>query len=205
MVSRVVPDLYRSTRMLRLSPFFQTLRVALQAVAPQESDTPRVVLLDPGTHSETAFDQAFLATLLGYPLVEGSDLTVRDGRVWLRALGRLEPVDVILRRVDSSWCDPLELRPGSQLGCARPARGGSPRHRVRRQHRRQRGAGEPGSAAVPPAAGQGSCSTRSCCSQRSTRSGAASRRLVSTCSPTSTAWCCGRCRAARDAADSASS
>ena len=115
-VSRVVPDLYRSTRMLRLSPFFQTLRVALQAVAPQESDTPRVVLLTPGTHSETAFDQAFLATLLGYPLVEGSDLTVREGRVWLRALGRLEPVDVILRRVDSSWCDPLEMRPGSQLG-----------------------------------------------------------------------------------------
>ena len=75
-----------------------------------------MVLLSPGTHSETAFDQAFLATLLGYPLVEGSDLTVRDGRVWLRALGRLEPVDVILRRVDSSWCDPLELRPDSQLG-----------------------------------------------------------------------------------------
>jgi uncharacterized circularly permuted ATP-grasp superfamily protein/uncharacterized alpha-E superfamily protein len=115
-VSRVVPDLYRTTRMLRLSPFFQTLRVALQAVAPEATETPRVVLLTPGTHSETAFDQAFLATLLGYPLVEGSDLTVRDGRVWLRALGRLEPVDVILRRVDSSWCDPLELRPDSQLG-----------------------------------------------------------------------------------------
>ncbi|HTY72313.1 MAG TPA: circularly permuted type 2 ATP-grasp protein [Actinomycetes bacterium] len=115
-VSRVVPDLYRATRMMRLSPFFQTLRVALQSVAPEASETPRVVLLTPGTHSETAFDQAFLATMLGYPLVEGSDLTVRDGRVWLRALGRLEPVDVVVRRVDSSWCDPLELRPDSRLG-----------------------------------------------------------------------------------------
>ena len=154
-VSRVVPDLYRSTRMLRLSPFFQTLRVALQAVAPQESDTPRVVLLTPGTHSETAFDQAFLATLLGYPLVEGSDLTVRDGRVWLRALGRLEPVDVILRRVDSELVRSAGDAARLPARCARSARGRSPRHRVHRQHRRQRGAREPRAAAVPPRPGQG--------------------------------------------------
>ena len=69
-------------------------------------------MLSPGTHSETAFDQAFLASLLGFPLIEGSDLTVREGRVWMRVLGKLEQVDVILRRVDSYWCDPLELRPG---------------------------------------------------------------------------------------------
>ncbi len=79
-------------------------------------EDPRVVVLSPGTHSETAFDQAFVASLLGFPLLEGSDLTVRDGRVWMRALGKLEQVDVILRRVDSTWMDALELRPGSRLG-----------------------------------------------------------------------------------------
>src|SRR5262249_44771560 len=69
-----------------------------------------------GPWSETAFEHAFLASSLGYPLVEGADLTVREGRVWMRSLGRLEPVDVILRRVDSSYCDSLELRSESRLG-----------------------------------------------------------------------------------------
>ncbi len=67
-------------------------------------------------HTETAFDQAFLSALLGFPLVEGADLTVRDGRVWQHSIGGLEPVDVILRRVDAWFCDPLELRPDSRLG-----------------------------------------------------------------------------------------
>ena len=70
----------------------------------------------PGPHSETAFEHALLASRLGYSLVEGSDLTFRDGRIWMRSLGRQERVDVILRRVDSGYCDPLELRPDSQLG-----------------------------------------------------------------------------------------
>ncbi len=75
-----------------------------------------MVLLTPGPGSETAFDQAFLSTLLGYPLVSGQDLTVRAGRVWMRSLERLEPVDVVVRRVDAWFCDPLELRPDSRLG-----------------------------------------------------------------------------------------
>jgi uncharacterized circularly permuted ATP-grasp superfamily protein len=72
-----------------------------------------VVLLTPGSHSETAYEQALLSSLLGYPLVLGSDLTVDGGRVWLRELDRREAVDVILRRVDSWFCDPLDLRPDS--------------------------------------------------------------------------------------------
>jgi uncharacterized alpha-E superfamily protein len=72
--------------------------------------------MTPGSWSETSFEHAFLASYLGYPLVQGADLRVRDGRVWMRTLGRLEPVHVILRRVDADWCDPLELRPDSQLG-----------------------------------------------------------------------------------------
>ena len=115
-VSRVLPGLYRDTPLERLRAFFHTVRAALEEAAPEGAEAPRVVLLTPGAASETAFDQAFLATLLGYPLVEGQDLTVREGRVWMRSVGRLEPVDVVLRRVDAAWSDPLELRPDSRLG-----------------------------------------------------------------------------------------
>ena len=115
-VSRVMPEIYHQANLHRLTPFFQAMRLALVDAAPKTVEDPRVVVLSPGTHSETAFDQAFVASLLGFPLLEGSDLTVRDGRVWMRVLGRLEQVDVILRRVDSTWMDALELRPGSRLG-----------------------------------------------------------------------------------------
>lgn len=115
-VSRVMPEVYSSAHLHRLTPFFQAMRTALVEAAPRGVEDPRVVVLSPGPHSETAFDQAFVATLLGFPLVEGSDLTVREGQVWLRGLGKRERVDVILRRVDSVWTDPLELRPGSRLG-----------------------------------------------------------------------------------------
>ncbi|MGH9011030.1 MAG: circularly permuted type 2 ATP-grasp protein, partial [Acidimicrobiia bacterium] len=115
-VSRVFPSLHRDAQVHRLAPFFRALRAGLEAVAPPSSDEPRIVVLSPGPLSETAFEHALLASRLGYSLVEGSDLTFRDGRIWVRSLARREPVDVILRRVDSGFCDPLELRPDSQLG-----------------------------------------------------------------------------------------
>jgi uncharacterized circularly permuted ATP-grasp superfamily protein/uncharacterized alpha-E superfamily protein len=115
-LSRVFPSTYRDAQVHRLAPFFRSLRAALRAAAPSGTDEPRIVVLSPGPWSGTAFEHAFLASYLGYQLVEGADLTVRDGRVWLRSLGQLEPVDVILRRVDSSYCDPLELRSESLLG-----------------------------------------------------------------------------------------
>ena len=115
-VSRVLPELYRDAQVVRLAPFFRELRAALQRVAPASADSPRIVVLSPGPWSETAFEHGSLASYLGYPLVQGSDLRVRDGRVWVRTLGRLEPVHVILRRVDAAYCDPLELRPDSTLG-----------------------------------------------------------------------------------------
>jgi uncharacterized circularly permuted ATP-grasp superfamily protein/uncharacterized alpha-E superfamily protein len=115
-VSRVIPEVYSEAHLHRLTPFFQAMRMSLVDAASSAVEDPRVVVLSPGTHSETAFDQAFVASLLGFPLLEGSDLTVRDGRVWMRVLGKLEQVDVILRRVDSYWSDPLELRAGSRLG-----------------------------------------------------------------------------------------
>jgi uncharacterized circularly permuted ATP-grasp superfamily protein/uncharacterized alpha-E superfamily protein len=115
-VSRVMPGLYRGTRLERLRSFFHTVREGLQEIAPATAEAPRVVMLTPGPGSETAFDQSFLSTLLGFPVVSGEDLTVREGRVHVRAPGRLEPVDVVLRRVDAWFSDPLELRPESRLG-----------------------------------------------------------------------------------------
>jgi uncharacterized circularly permuted ATP-grasp superfamily protein len=86
-VSRVMPEIYHQANLHRLTPFFQAMRLALVDAAPPTVEDPRVVVLSPGTHSETAFDQAFVASLLGFPLLEGTDLTVRDGRVWMRTLG----------------------------------------------------------------------------------------------------------------------
>ena len=74
------------------------------------------MLLTPGPYNETYFEHAYLARYLGYTLVEGGDLTVRDNRVFLKVLGGLQPVDVIFRRLDDDFCDPLELRPDSFLG-----------------------------------------------------------------------------------------
>ncbi|HLY81687.1 MAG TPA: circularly permuted type 2 ATP-grasp protein, partial [Acidimicrobiales bacterium] len=114
--SRVFPSVYRDSQVHRLAPFFRALRAGLEAVAPPSAEEPRIVVLSPGPRSETAFEHAFLSATLGYSLVEGADLTTRRDRVWVRSLGRLEAVDVILRRVDASFCDPLELRPDSRLG-----------------------------------------------------------------------------------------
>ncbi|MEM7337846.1 MAG: circularly permuted type 2 ATP-grasp protein [Actinomycetota bacterium] len=115
-LSRVFPSLYRDAQVHRVAPFFRSLRAGLESLGEGHSETPRIVVLTPGSQSETAFEHAFLASYLGYPLVEGADLVVTDGAVHLRTLGGLERVDVILRRVDAAYSDPLELRPESQLG-----------------------------------------------------------------------------------------
>ncbi len=115
-VAQVLAGPYRQAPIARIGPFFHALRLALTEAAPGRSEEPRAVLLTSGPHSETAFDQAYLASMLGLPLVEGDDLMVREGRVWLRGLGDPEPVDVILRRLDAEYCDPLDLRSDSRLG-----------------------------------------------------------------------------------------
>jgi uncharacterized alpha-E superfamily protein len=92
------------------------MRETLASLAPAEHDNPRIVLLSPGPYNATYFEQAFLAQYLGYMLVDGADLTVRDSHVFLKTLGGLHPVDVILRRLNGDFCDPLELRDDSTLG-----------------------------------------------------------------------------------------
>jgi len=117
-MSRLIPSLFRDSHPHRLASFFRQLRAALADLAPGGTDNPRVVVLTPGPLNETYFEHLYLANYLDYTLIEGADLTVRDGRVWLKSVTGLEPVDVILRRVDDLFCDPLELRPDSLLGVA---------------------------------------------------------------------------------------
>jgi uncharacterized circularly permuted ATP-grasp superfamily protein/uncharacterized alpha-E superfamily protein len=115
-VSRVLPDEFRECHVERLATYFQQVRRTMSALAPHNKDNPRVVLLSPGPYNATYFEQAFLAQYLGYMLVEGADLTVREGCVYLKTLGGLHRVDVIRRRLNDDFCDPLELRADSALG-----------------------------------------------------------------------------------------
>ena len=121
----MLPEVFRDCQVQRLALFFQSLRETLRAIAPHDRDNPRIVLLTPGPYNETYFEHAFLARYLGYTLVEGGDLTVRDNRVYLKLLGGLQPVDVILRRLDDDYCDPLELRARFVPGRAGPGAGGA--------------------------------------------------------------------------------
>jgi uncharacterized circularly permuted ATP-grasp superfamily protein/uncharacterized alpha-E superfamily protein len=115
-LSRSLPELFRDCHVARLAGFFAGVRAMLARVAPRHRDQPRVVLLTPGPFNETYFEHAYLARYLGYTLVEGGDLTVRDRVVYLKTLEGLERVDVILRRLDDDFCDPLSLRAESSLG-----------------------------------------------------------------------------------------
>jgi uncharacterized circularly permuted ATP-grasp superfamily protein/uncharacterized alpha-E superfamily protein len=113
-LSRAYPKLYNTMNVQRLASFFNEMRKGLAAAADRAD--PRICLLTPGPFSETYFEQAHLARYLGFLLVEGDDLVVRDGRVYVRTIAGLKRVDVILRRVDAQFVDPLELMGGSQLG-----------------------------------------------------------------------------------------
>ena len=104
------PDLFRDLKVEPLARFFATLRDSLAQWAPHRGQTPMIVLLTPGPYNETYYEHALLARYLGFPLVEGNDLTVRDGCVWLKTLSGLERVHAILRRLDDDYCDPLEMR-----------------------------------------------------------------------------------------------
>jgi uncharacterized circularly permuted ATP-grasp superfamily protein len=115
-VSRIFPESFRDNQVHRLAGFFREAQAALARLSPRGADSARVVMLTPGPLNETYFEQTYLARYLGYTLVEGQDLTVRDDCVWLKTLAGLERVDVILRRADDEFCDPLELRNDSILG-----------------------------------------------------------------------------------------
>ncbi|SFI15408.1 circularly permuted type 2 ATP-grasp protein [Modicisalibacter xianhensis] len=115
-LARAMPTLYREAPLRRLASFLGTEHLALSAMAPVQREQANIVLLTPGPDSDSYFEHAYLANYLNLSLVESLDLVVRDGRVWMRTLGGLKPVDVILRRMEDAWCDPLELRSDSVIG-----------------------------------------------------------------------------------------
>lgn len=120
-ISRVFPQMFRELRVQHLAAFFAALKESLLRWAPKAGpggDTPLIALLTPGPFNETYFEHALIARYLGIALVEGNDLTVRDGCVWMKTVEGLQRVHAILRRQDDDYCDPLELRSDSALGVA---------------------------------------------------------------------------------------
>ncbi|HLK81608.1 MAG TPA: circularly permuted type 2 ATP-grasp protein [Xanthobacteraceae bacterium] len=109
-----IPDIYRDLCVLRHAPFFQTLQAELTRLRRQ--DDSRVCVLTPGPMNETYFEHAYLARYLGFLLVEGEDLTVRDNGVFIRTVSGLKRTEVLLRRLDADFSDPLELNAHSRLG-----------------------------------------------------------------------------------------
>ena len=131
-IARAFPETFRDLKVQHLNGFFDSLRNSLshwgricaanrgdgveQSPLLRDGEAPLTVLLTPGPYNETYYEQSYLARHLGFPLVEGKDLTVRNGLVWLKTLAGPQRVHVILRRVDDNFCDPLELRSDSALG-----------------------------------------------------------------------------------------
>ncbi|MGB6150704.1 MAG: circularly permuted type 2 ATP-grasp protein [Pricia sp.] len=117
-VSKTMPEIYSRMHVQGLSGFFQELNRMLVNACPGRKENPNIVILTPGSHNETYFEHAYLASFFGYPLVQGNDLVVRDGFLWMKSLQGLKLIDVVWRRVDDAFIDPLELREDSQLGVA---------------------------------------------------------------------------------------
>jgi uncharacterized circularly permuted ATP-grasp superfamily protein/uncharacterized alpha-E superfamily protein len=113
-VSQTFPDSFTDMGVARLASFFSAYRENILSLG--NSRRGRAILLTPGPFNEAYFEHVYLAHYLGLTLVEGDDLAVRDGEVFLKTLTGLERVSAIFRRVDSDYCDPLEFRGDSVLG-----------------------------------------------------------------------------------------
>lgn len=117
-MSRVFSELYHKTQIRRLAPFFQTFHRALMQRASLRKEDPGIVLFSPGPDSHIYYEHALLSRYLGYPLVEGQDLTVRNGKVFLKKLAGLEPVEAIFRHIPDLSSDPFALRRETASGVA---------------------------------------------------------------------------------------
>ncbi|MEO0531103.1 MAG: circularly permuted type 2 ATP-grasp protein [Planctomycetota bacterium] len=116
--SRMLAEPFREGKVRRLAPFFLQLQSALRRLAPTALPNPAVAILSQGGSHPNYFEDAYLSRYLGYQLVEGNDLTVRDQRLWMKTLDGLMAIDVLLRRPNTEDCDPLELRGESPSGVA---------------------------------------------------------------------------------------
>ena len=146
-LSRAFASLYKSMNVERVAPFFEAFRESLRASA--DRDEPRIGLLTPGQFSETYFEHATLARYLGFLLVEGDDLAVSGDRIHIRTVAGLKRLDVLLRRVDSNFLDPLELDAHSEARCAGPDRRDPQERRRCRQYAGVRCDGSASAARLP--------------------------------------------------------
>jgi len=115
-LGRVLGDLFREYRVTKVRGFFEKLKACVSELAPSGRQDPRAIVLTTGMQDESAFEHAYLARYLGFDLMEGRDLSVRGGKVFLKTVAGLTQIDVILRRVPDAACDPVQLREDSMIG-----------------------------------------------------------------------------------------
>ncbi len=116
LMKRTFPQVFESSRIRPVDDYPSRLRDLLESLAPASVESPRVAVLTPGVHNSAYFEHSFLAQQMGVELVEGRDLVVSDGVVWMRTTKGFEKVDVIYRRIDDDFLDPQTFRPDSALG-----------------------------------------------------------------------------------------
>lgn len=116
--SRMLAEPFRDRHVRRLAPFFLQLRDALRRASSSAALNPSVAILSQGASHKNYFEDAYLARYLGYLMVEGGDLAVRDRKLWMKTLDGLAPIDILVRRPNTADCDPLELGGGSRSGVA---------------------------------------------------------------------------------------
>ena len=112
--TRTYPEFFQQANIHRLAGFFRTFRDTMLGL--RQGERVRVGIYTPGPMNDTYYEHAYIARYLGFQLLEGDDLAVRDGRLLVRTVAGPAPVSVLWRRVDASWADPLELSSGSTLG-----------------------------------------------------------------------------------------
>jgi uncharacterized circularly permuted ATP-grasp superfamily protein len=115
-MKRTFPQVFESSRIRPVDDYPSRLRDMLESLSPADIESPRVVVLTPGIHNSAYFEHSFLAQQMGVELVEGRDLVVADGLVWMSTTKGFERVDVIYRRIDDDFLDPKAFRPDSALG-----------------------------------------------------------------------------------------
>ncbi|QKF83479.1 circularly permuted type 2 ATP-grasp protein [Halarcobacter ebronensis] len=111
-------DLYSNIKFKKIAGFLEGYKNMLLSTAKNRSEDPLIVLLTPGPHNETYFEHSYLSSFFNLTLVQGEDLLTKNNQLWLKTLSGLKKVDTVLRRVDSKYCDPLELENSSHLGVA---------------------------------------------------------------------------------------
>lgn len=117
-MNSILSDLYPDVEIKKIAGFIEGYKQMLIKLASKKSENPLIVLLTPGPHNETYFEHSYLSSFLNLTLVQGEDLLTKNNQLWLKTLSGLKKVDAMIRRVDSQYCDPLELQNSSHLGVA---------------------------------------------------------------------------------------